>query len=89
MAKKRQLLDEYRFPGFRPRAGIKGIFGEPRAYVITLERSQKKLYAAAVARYIGVSTTRRFDVFGTYHAERSTSIWRRRSGVYCAGDVGR
>ncbi len=89
MAKKRRLLDEYRFPGFCPRAGIKGIFGEPRAHVITLKRSQKKLYAVVVARHNGVTTTRRCDVFGTYHAERCRYIWRPGSGVYCAGDVGR
>ncbi|MDH5562025.1 MAG: hypothetical protein OEY91_00145 [Nitrospirota bacterium] len=41
MPKKRSLLDAYRFPGFRPRARIKGIFGDPQARVIRLERRQK------------------------------------------------
>ena len=82
-------MDEYRFPGFCPRAGIQGIFGKPRARVITLERSQKKLYVVVVAQHTGVSTTGRYGAFGTYHAERCEYIWRRRSGVCSAGDVGR
>ena len=40
MKKKRTLLDEYRFPGYRPRARIKGIFGDPAARVVTLVRTQ-------------------------------------------------
>ncbi|MBI3814752.1 MAG: hypothetical protein HY279_09870, partial [Nitrospinae bacterium] len=60
MGKKRKLLDEYRFPGFRPRAEIKGIFGDQKARIIRLERTQKKQYAGVVARFIGVITTRRF-----------------------------
>ena len=41
MEKRRRLLDEYRFPGFSPRAEIKGIFGDPKARVIRLKRTQK------------------------------------------------
>jgi transposase len=37
-----RLLDVYQFPGFRPKATIKGIFGDPKARVIRLERRQKK-----------------------------------------------
>ena len=41
MGKKRRLLDEYRFPGFGPRAEIKGIFGDSKARVIHFNRTQK------------------------------------------------
>ncbi|MBF8277140.1 MAG: hypothetical protein HW390_2213 [Candidatus Brocadiaceae bacterium] len=41
MRKKRRLLDEYRFPGFSPRAEIKGIFGDPKARLVILKRVQK------------------------------------------------
>jgi hypothetical protein len=44
MGKRRRLLDEYRFPGYRPRAGIRGVFGNPSARVIDLERVQKKRF---------------------------------------------
>lgn len=42
MEKKRKLMDEYRYPGFRPRAEIKGIFGDPKARVIRFKRVQRK-----------------------------------------------
>jgi hypothetical protein len=41
MGKNRRLLDEYRFPGFRPRAEIQGVFGDPKARVIQFKRTQK------------------------------------------------
>lgn len=87
MGKQRRLLDEYRFPGFRPNAGIKGVFGDPMARVITLGRSQKKRYAVVVVPSTEVSTTRRCGVFGIYRAGRCEYIWRRRSDVFCAGDA--
>ena len=34
----RRLRDAYAFPGLRPQARIKGVFGDPRARVITLDR---------------------------------------------------
>ncbi len=36
MPKKQKLLDEYQFPGFRPKSKIKGIFGDPYARIIQL-----------------------------------------------------
>lgn len=48
MEKKRLLLDEYRFPGFRPKAGIKGVYGDSKACVVMLERTQKKRFAVVV-----------------------------------------
>jgi hypothetical protein len=69
MGKKRRLRDEYRFPGFCPRAEVKGIFGDSKARVIKLERTQKKQYAGVVARFIGIITTRRFDGYGIYPVE--------------------
>jgi hypothetical protein len=83
MSKGKRLLDAYRFPGFRPRATIKGIFGDPKARVIRLERRQKKQYAAVVADHIGVSTTGRCGVFGTSRAETCGSIWRWRYAGFC------
>ncbi|MBI2471493.1 MAG: hypothetical protein HYV59_09665 [Planctomycetes bacterium] len=41
MGKKKRLLDKYHFPGFRPNAEIKGIFGDAKAHVIRLVRTQK------------------------------------------------
>jgi hypothetical protein len=64
MGKKRQLLDEYRFAGFRPEAGIQGVFGDHRARIIRLKRTQKKQSADVVGKYTEAITTRRFDGYG-------------------------
>ena len=50
MQKLRGLKDEYRFPGFVPLSVVKGVFGDPRAVIISLRRCRKKHAAAAVAR---------------------------------------
>ena len=42
MAKLKQLRDHYRFAGFVPSTRIRGLFGDPVAVVIRLERRQKK-----------------------------------------------
>lgn len=89
MGKKRKLLDEYRFPGFSPRAETEGIFGDPKARVIKLERTQKKQYAGNVARFIGVITTRRCDGYEIYHVEMHGYIWKWRFGVYYAESAGK
>lgn len=68
MGRKRQLLDEYQFPGFRPKANIKGVFGDPKARVIHLKRTQKKRCADVAIRCIGVITIRRCDGYGIYPA---------------------
>ena len=83
MGKKRRLLDEYRFPGFGPRAEIKGTFGDSKARVIRLKRIQKKRYAGVVERFIGVITTRRYVGYGIYPVEMHgfTWKWMRASGV--------
>jgi hypothetical protein len=49
MAKLKRLLDIYRFPGFVPRPKVRGIFGDPLAVVITLQRRRKKRSAGSAA----------------------------------------
>jgi hypothetical protein len=76
MRKTRRLLDEYRFPGFRPKATIKGKFGDPNIRIIELERRQKKRFAAVVGRSIGVFTIRKSGWSGIYHVGENKSTWR-------------
>jgi hypothetical protein len=64
MGNKRQLVNKYRFPGFRPQARIKGEFGDPKARIIRLERTQKKQYVDVVGKHTEIITTRRYDVSG-------------------------
>jgi len=89
MEKQRRLLDEYRFPGDRPRAEIRGVFGDPRARVIHLERTRKKRYAGVAEQSIGAITTRRCAGYGIYPVGMLGSIWRWRCGGSNAGSVGK
>ena len=54
---KKSLLDAYRLPGFRVRARVDGIGGDPSTFVITLDRRQKKRCAALAANPAAVFTT--------------------------------
>jgi hypothetical protein len=89
MGKKRQLVDEYRFPGFRPEARIKGEFGDPKARIIRLERTQKKQSVDVVGKHTAIITTRRYDESGIYHVGMQGFICRWRFGGYCARGVER
>ena len=81
MKKIKRLRDEYRFPGYYPKAAIKGKFGDNRARVIHLVRSQKKLHVGAAELCIGVSMIVKPGLSGIYHAVMPEFIylWR------CAG----
>ena len=57
MGKLKRLQDVYRFPGFVPLAEVRGIFGDPRAVVITLRRRRKKRAAGCADERIAPSTT--------------------------------
>ena len=50
MAKFKLLHDLYRFPGFVPLPRVRGVFGDPWAVVITLQRRRKKRFVASAAR---------------------------------------
>ena len=45
---KAAAVDAYAFPGFRPQPTVRGVFGDPKARVVTLVRRSKKRSAAAV-----------------------------------------
>jgi hypothetical protein len=89
MGKKRKLLDEYRFPGYRPRAEVRGMFGDPMARVVRLERAEKKRYAAVVGKDTGATTTRGCGGYGIFRVQPRGYIWRWRFGGCYAGGVGR
>ena len=46
--RRKRLLDAYRFAGFKPLEQVRGIFGDPKARVISLVRRSKKHVAALV-----------------------------------------
>src|SRR6202045_4755289 len=56
----RRLWDAYSFPGFRPEPTVQGVFGDPKARVIRLNRRSKKRRAAAAvgSRWAGTIARR-------------------------------
>lgn len=73
MANFKRLPDLYRFPGFVPQARIRGIFGDPRAVVITLQRRRKKRFAAPAGKPLGPTTIRDLGVPGICRVATSVS----------------
>ena len=89
MQKTRRLQDEYRFPGFRPQAAIKGIFGDSHARVVVLKRRKKKRFVRVAKRFTGVSTTSGYERFGIFRAVGSGYFWSSRCGVWNAASAGK
>ena len=87
MKKTKRLLDEYRFPGFYPKAVVKGKFGDPRARVVELVRCQKKLFVAVAELFIIAFMTARSKSLGICLVATQGSIWRWRCGELIAGNV--
>lgn len=76
MKRTKRLLDEYRFPGFRSVAKIKGKFGDSQARIIALKRRQKKRHVAVAEQFIKAIMTTRPDLFVIYHVVASGFIWK-------------
>ena len=85
----RRLLDAYRFPGFRPQATVKGVFGDPKARIVTLVRRGKKRCAVAAVIGSPAGTTTSDDVFGTCHVATHASGWNLRCAACRAGCAAR
>jgi transposase len=64
----RRLWDAYVFLGFRPTPTVRGVFGDPKARIVSLIRRSKKLPVAAVGEYSGVGTTEDCVRFGICRA---------------------
>ena len=85
MKKSKRLQDAFQFEGFIPLARLRGVFGDPLARVITLQRRGKKRSAVAVAWSFGPSTTEERDLSGTKAAVTIASTWNWRFVGFVAG----
>jgi hypothetical protein len=76
--RKRRLVDAYRFPGFRPDSTVRGVFGDPKACIVTLVRRSKKVRAASAATFSALGTTGRSVESAIFPLAigASTSSWR-------------
>jgi hypothetical protein len=70
----RRLSDGYSFAGFRARATVRGVFGDPDVRIVRLERRSKKRFAAVagwsgsagtISGYVGFAICRVRD-FGSF-----------------------
>jgi len=84
MQKHGRLLDIYSFAGFRVQQSISGIFGDPKARVIRLNRRGKKRFVVSVAVFSEPSTTGKSAEFGICPAGTCAFTWRWKSGACLA-----
>jgi hypothetical protein len=89
MRKHLRLSDTYRFPCFKPKQTITGIFGDPYARVVKLIRQGKKLFAASAGHLAGLFMTGRPKGFATFPAATPASTWNWRYGASSAGGAAR
>jgi hypothetical protein len=80
MKKTKKLLDEYRFPGFRPLTVIKGKFGDSKARIIKLVRRQKKRFAVYAVQPARHSMTGKPDWSGICPVAMPEYIWKSKCG---------
>ena len=73
--RRKRLLDAYRFTGFRPLEQVRGIFGDPKARVITLVRRSKKHVAALVGVYMLDGTTTGFAEYEICRVATPVFTW--------------
>jgi hypothetical protein len=87
MAIFKRLPDLYRFPGFVPQLGVRGVFGDAHAVVITLVRRRKKRFAAPAAELAGHITTSAPGMPAISPAATSGCTWPTRCAVSTARGV--
>jgi len=75
MAKFKLLHDLYRFPGFVPLPRVRGVFGDPWAVEITLQRRRKKRFVVSVAKAIAATMTSGPDASAISPVGTNGSIW--------------
>jgi hypothetical protein len=85
----RRLSDAYAFPGFRPLPTVQGVFGDPKARVITLKRRSKKRSAAAVVERTWAGTTDARGAFAICPVATRASIWNSMCVESCARVAGK
>lgn len=75
MRKHKRLTDAYRFPGWTPWETVKGVFGDPRAVVVQLNRRQKKQSVHFAVSRPEASTTARCAVSVIFPAVIDAYMW--------------
>jgi len=71
----RRLPDGYSFAGFRARATVRGVFGDPDVRIVRLERRSKKQFAAVAGWSAAGGTIGGCVGFATCRARDFGSFW--------------
>jgi hypothetical protein len=87
MRKIMRLPDTYRFPGFCPAATVRGIFGDPKARIVALQRRRKKRPAAPAVNPSAPITTASRGASATCLVATLASTWRSRFAASSADGV--
>ena len=87
MEKLRRLEDAYRFPGFGPEKTVRGLFGDPKARVLRLQRRQKKRLVESAGSGRGFSTIASSGESAIFPVGTPASTWRSKSAASSAGGV--
>jgi hypothetical protein len=85
---KRKLGDAYRFARFRPDLTVRGIFGDPKARVITLIRRSKKQSAVAVGKCSRGGMTGAYGESEIFPVATCGFIWRSKYDACSVSVVG-
>jgi len=65
------------------------MFGDPKARIIRLDRTQKKRYVANAGQFTGAIMTRRNGGYATCPVAMPVCMWKRIFGEYNAGNAGK
>ncbi len=82
MRKYKQLTDSYRFFGYEPQKEITGIFGDPKAIIICLNRIKKKQSVHYAQKLIRVITTEKSDTYVIFLVAINEYISQLKYGVF-------
>jgi hypothetical protein len=89
MKAKITLKDMYRFPGFRPLATLVKHPDDPKGYVLTLNRRQKKPHVLVAAKQCMVFAVAGYTACVIWMPVTPISIWTSNTGGLPAHTVAR
>src|SRR5208282_2404784 len=81
--RQRRLSDGYSFAGFRARATVRGVFGDPDVRIVRLDRRSKKRFAAVAD---GPGTAGTIGGFATCRAQDFGLVSKSKCGA-CPGTI--
>jgi hypothetical protein len=85
--RQRRLSDGYSFAGFRARATVRGVFGDPDVRIVHLDRRSKKPSVGAAGTCRQAGTTDGCGMFATYRVPDFGLFWNSKCGALNAAAV--